>query len=29
MFVLLAAATHFYGMAKAFDSHHGVTRIQC
>ncbi|EFY91687.1 hypothetical protein J3458_004915 [Metarhizium acridum] len=23
VFVLLAAATHFYGMAKAFDAHHG------
>ncbi|POR37724.1 ADIPOR-like receptor IZH2 [Tolypocladium paradoxum] len=29
MFVLLAAATHFYGMAKAFDYHHAVMGSQC
>ncbi|KAF4460459.1 mPR-like GPCR [Fusarium albosuccineum] len=29
MFVLLAAATHFYGMAKAFDYHHTVMGSQC
>ncbi|KAJ3453757.1 hypothetical protein MRS44_013902 [Fusarium solani] len=29
MFVLLAAATHFYGMAKAFDYHHTVLGSQC
>lgn len=29
MFVLLAAATHFYGMAKAFDSHHVLGHAQC
>ncbi|KAG6116896.1 hypothetical protein E4U14_008270 [Claviceps sp. LM454 group G7] len=29
MFVLLAAATHFYGMAKAFDNHHGLGHAQC
>ncbi|KAK7214113.1 hypothetical protein V2G26_021291 [Clonostachys chloroleuca] len=29
MFVLLAAATYFYGMAKAFDYHHTVLGSQC
>ncbi|KND89447.1 ADIPOR-like receptor IZH2 [Tolypocladium ophioglossoides CBS 100239] len=29
MFVLLAAATHFYGMATAFDHHHTVMGSQC
>ncbi|KAH6871674.1 mPR-like GPCR protein [Thelonectria olida] len=29
MFVLLAAAMHFYGMAKAFDYHHTVLGSQC
>lgn len=29
MFVLMAAATHFYGMAKAFDHHHTVMGSQC
>ncbi|KAM5354491.1 hypothetical protein ACJ41O_001138 [Fusarium nematophilum] len=29
MFVILAAATHFYGMAKAFDYHHTVMGSQC
>lgn len=29
MFVLLAAATHFYSMMKAFDYHHTVLRSQC
>ncbi|KAK2608589.1 hypothetical protein QQS21_002815 [Conoideocrella luteorostrata] len=29
MFVLLAAATHFYGMAKAFDYHHSLNGSQC
>ncbi|KAG5931895.1 hypothetical protein E4U53_001553 [Claviceps sorghi] len=29
MFVLLAAATHFYGMSKAFDSHHALGHAQC
>ena len=29
MFVVLAAATHFYGMAKAFDYHHTVMGSQC
>ncbi|KAK5996720.1 ADIPOR-like receptor SPBC12C2.09c [Cladobotryum mycophilum] len=29
MFVLLAAATHFYGMANAFDYHHTVMGSQC
>ncbi|CAM1507534.1 Fc.00g071750.m01.CDS01 [Cosmosporella sp. VM-42] len=29
MFVVLAAATHFYGMAKAFDYHHTGTGSQC
>lgn len=27
--VLLAAATHFYGMAKAFDYHHTGSGSQC
>ncbi|TQV93754.1 hemolysin-III channel protein Izh2 [Cordyceps javanica] len=29
VFVLLAAATHFYGMAKAFDYHHSDNGSQC
>ncbi|KAM3448613.1 hypothetical protein MY3296_007646 [Beauveria thailandica] len=29
VFVLLAAATHFYGMAKAFDYHHTANGSQC
>ena len=29
MFVLMAAATHLYGMAKAFDYHHTVMGKQC
>ncbi|KAH7247415.1 mPR-like GPCR protein [Fusarium redolens] len=29
MFVLLAAATHFYGMMRAFDYHHTVLGSQC
>ncbi|KAL7908515.1 mPR-like GPCR protein [Trichoderma velutinum] len=29
MFVLLAAATHFYSMVKAFDYHHTVLGSQC
>lgn len=29
MFVVLAAVTHFYGMAKAFDYHHTGTGSQC
>ncbi|RSL69762.1 hypothetical protein CEP54_002200 [Fusarium duplospermum] len=29
VFVILAAATHFYGMAKAFDYHHTVLGSQC
>ncbi|PNY23160.1 ADIPOR-like receptor IZH2 [Tolypocladium capitatum] len=29
MFVLLAAATHFYGMARAFDYHHTVMGSRC
>ncbi|KAL7792101.1 mPR-like GPCR protein [Trichoderma ceciliae] len=29
MFVLLAAATHFYGLAKAFDHHHAGMGSQC
>jgi adiponectin receptor len=29
MFVVLAAATHFYGMAKAFDHHHQGMGSQC
>lgn len=29
MFVVLAAATHFYGMAKAFDHHHEGMGSQC
>lgn len=29
MFVLMAAATHFYGMAKAFDHHHTTNGSQC
>ncbi|KAG5980363.1 hypothetical protein E4U55_004103 [Claviceps digitariae] len=29
MFVLLAAATHFYGMSKAFDNHHALGHAQC
>ncbi|PHH72407.1 hypothetical protein CDD83_4948 [Cordyceps sp. RAO-2017] len=29
MFVLLAAATHFYGMARAFDYHHTVMGASC
>jgi adiponectin receptor len=28
-FVILAAATHFYGMAKAFDYHHTIMGSQC
>ncbi|KAI9148063.1 ADIPOR-like receptor IZH2 [Paramyrothecium foliicola] len=29
MFVVLAAATHLYGMAKAFDYHHTIMGSQC
>jgi adiponectin receptor len=29
IFVVLAAATHLYGMAKAFDFHHSVLGAQC
>ncbi|PNP49910.1 hypothetical protein THARTR1_09440 [Trichoderma harzianum] len=29
MFVLLAAATHFYGMVKAFDYHHTILGSSC
>jgi predicted membrane channel-forming protein YqfA (hemolysin III family) len=29
VFVLLAAMTHLYGMAKAFDYHHTVMGSQC
>ncbi|KAI5462823.1 mPR-like GPCR protein [Mariannaea sp. PMI_226] len=29
MFVVMAAMTHFYGMAKAFDYHHTVMGSQC
>ncbi|KAK4241977.1 hypothetical protein C8A03DRAFT_29871 [Achaetomium macrosporum] len=29
VFVLLAAATHFYGMTRAFDFHHSVLGPQC
>ncbi|KAG6021333.1 hypothetical protein E4U41_002523 [Claviceps citrina] len=29
VFVLLAAATHFYGMSKAFDNHHALGHAQC
>ncbi|KAG6000769.1 hypothetical protein E4U21_005022 [Claviceps maximensis] len=29
MFVLLAAATHFYGMSKAFDNHHALGHARC
>ncbi|KIL88768.1 hypothetical protein FAVG1_08016 [Fusarium avenaceum] len=29
VFVILAAVTHFYGMAKAFDYHHTVMGSQC
>lgn len=29
IFVLMAALTHFYGMAKAFDYHHSVMKGVC
>jgi adiponectin receptor len=29
IFVLLAAASHLYGMTKAFDFHHSILQAQC